>query len=328
MNKLNVMIKPKVSIIIPAFNASDFIDEAVYSVLNQTYQNIEIIIIDDNSTDDTFLKAKKLENTFPELIKVYTNKGKGACAARNFAFTKSTGDYIQYLDADDLLHPSKIENQLRLFKQYGNKIVCSAEWGRFYDSIESVVWSNQLVNKNYDAPINFLVDSWNGKGMMAVHCWLVPRALIKKAGKWNDNLIINQDGEFFSRVLLNAKAIISCKNAKVFYRSGISSSITEKNKFSYIKAKSLLLSFDLYIENCRDYMDRTEVKKGIAQNYLIFMYQFYPLYPDLLKRAEEQFIELGFRKMWPVGGRRFNSLSNLIGFKNALRIVYLIKKIK
>jgi len=318
----------KVSIIIPAFNAAAYIEETVASVLNQTYNEIEIIIIDDYSTDNTWSILTKLEEKHLSFIKVFKNYGKGACAARNYGVALSCGDYIQYLDADDVLHPLKIATQLQLFKEFGNEIVCSGIWGRFYDAIENVKWEHQFINKDYNKPIEWLVDSWGGKGMGQTSVWLTHRSLIEKAGKWNESLSINQDGEFFSRVLINAKAIKFCKESKVYYRSGNLESISQQNKLSLKKASSLLKSLELYQKNCKDYLELEIVKKGLAQNYLSFIYQFYPLFSDLQKRAEKNFFNLGYKKMWPTGGKSFMKIAKIIGFKNALKLRAITSKIK
>ena len=106
----------KVSVIIPVFNAQEYINETINSVIKQTYEgSIEIIIIDDHSTDNSFQIVREFES---DSIIVKKNPKKGACAARNYGFQLSTGDYIQYLDADDLLSKNKIRSQMELLMKY------------------------------------------------------------------------------------------------------------------------------------------------------------------------------------------------------------------
>ncbi|MCG8404205.1 MAG: glycosyltransferase, partial [Phycisphaerales bacterium] len=100
--------KPLVSILIPCFNNEDFVAEAIDSALAQTYPNIEVIVIDDGSTDG----SAKLLASYGDRIRWKTVANGGACAARNEALRMSHGEYIQFLDADDLLMPEKIERQL------------------------------------------------------------------------------------------------------------------------------------------------------------------------------------------------------------------------
>jgi glycosyltransferase involved in cell wall biosynthesis len=98
----------KVSVIIPAYNKADFTVRAVESVLKQTYRNIEIIVIDDGSTDNTKEKLK----CFGEKVKYINKENGGACSARNFGINQSTGEYIALLDCDDIYYPDKIERSV------------------------------------------------------------------------------------------------------------------------------------------------------------------------------------------------------------------------
>ena len=98
-----------VSILIPAYNADQWVANTIRSALNQTWREKEIIVVDDGSTDRTLEIARKFES---KSVKVVTQENCGASAARNRAYSQSQGDFIQWLDADDLLHSRKIEAQL------------------------------------------------------------------------------------------------------------------------------------------------------------------------------------------------------------------------
>jgi glycosyltransferase involved in cell wall biosynthesis len=99
----------KVSVIIPAFNKADFTVKAVESVLGQSYNNIETIVVDDGSTDDTQDKLK----VFGDRIIYFLKENGGACSARNFGIKQATGEYIALLDCDDIYYPEKIEKSVK-----------------------------------------------------------------------------------------------------------------------------------------------------------------------------------------------------------------------
>src|SRR5258708_4364352 len=101
-------MKPLVSILIPAYNAQKWIVATIESAIAQTWGRKEIIIVDDGSTDQTLAVARRFAS---KDILVVTQKNQGASAARNHAFSLSQGDYIQWLDADDLLSANKIAKQ-------------------------------------------------------------------------------------------------------------------------------------------------------------------------------------------------------------------------
>lgn len=308
------MAPKKVSILIPLYNSAEYITETIESTLKQTWPNIEIIIVDDGSTDDSYAIAKSYAS---DKTKVYQQTNSGACTARNLAFNLSTGDYIQYLDADDLLAPAKIEQQILLLSQHKPNTVASGIWGRFYNDLSDVRWEQQSINKNYPTPINWLMDSWNGLGMAQTSVWLIPRHLIEQAGPWNTSLKLNQDGEFFSRVIMQASSIVFCGEAKVYYRSGNTDSVSQSNK-SEAKAASLLRSYRLYQENVKAHCNNINVRKALGNNYLNFMYQYHACFPELSATAASYFKALNVGKMWPVGGKYFKQLVNVIGLKNAL----------
>lgn len=104
------MTSPLVSILIPCYNAAPHLKQCIESALNQTYTNKEIILLDDGSTDESLAIA----SNFGNLITVKSQPNKGCGSARNRLFELSKGEWIQYLDADDYLLPSKIAGQLKV----------------------------------------------------------------------------------------------------------------------------------------------------------------------------------------------------------------------
>src|SRR6266404_9653868 len=122
-------MKPLVSILIPAYNAEPWIADTIQSALGQTWARKEIIVVDDGSTDRTLSVARRSAS---KSVSVVTQKNQGAAAARNKAFEICQGDYIQWLDADDLLSPDKIAKQMEAAEQRQSKrILFSSAWGYF-----------------------------------------------------------------------------------------------------------------------------------------------------------------------------------------------------
>ena len=107
INKENI----KISVILPTFNRGNLIEKSIKSVLNQTFNNIEILIIDDGSNDNTKDIIKNIDDKRIKYIKLVKNKG--ACNARNVGIKKARGEYITFQDSDDILYPFKLEKQLK-----------------------------------------------------------------------------------------------------------------------------------------------------------------------------------------------------------------------
>jgi len=111
--ELGAMIEDMVSTIIPVYNRSEMLREAVESVLTQTWRPVEIIIVDDGSTDDTAQAAEELKAKHPDNIRVLRQRNAGPGVARQLGFELSRGEFIQFLDSDDLLMPRKFELQVQ-----------------------------------------------------------------------------------------------------------------------------------------------------------------------------------------------------------------------
>lgn len=109
--------KPLVSVVMPAYNAEAFIEEAIQSVLNQTIKNLELIIIEDHSPDGTKAAASAMAQT-DERIRLFCNaRNMGVAESRNRGIDNSRGEYIAFLDSDDIWHPDKLEKQLKLIEE-------------------------------------------------------------------------------------------------------------------------------------------------------------------------------------------------------------------
>lgn len=130
-------MKPLVSILIPAYNAESTIAATLRSAVAQTWERKEIIIVDDGSTDGTFDVARQFES---QSVSVLRQNNQGAAAARNTAFSLCHGDYIQWLDADDLLAPMKIERQLTSLRETDSRRVLLRQWR------DSIIGPGRLVS--------------------------------------------------------------------------------------------------------------------------------------------------------------------------------------
>lgn len=112
--------EPLVSVIIPVFNGARFLGEAIESILAQTYRNFEVVVVDDGSTDGT----REVADAYP-LIRYVSQEHRGTAAARNCGVRSSTGEFIAFLDADDLWMPDKLSLQMQAFAAEPNLAIVS-----------------------------------------------------------------------------------------------------------------------------------------------------------------------------------------------------------
>ena len=311
---------PLVSVCIPCYNSEQYIAETINSLLSQTYKNIEIIVADDGSLDGT---VHVLEGIKDERFKYFRQPKRGAAAARNEAYKISVGAFIKFMDADDLLSEACIENQL--FKIIEKPwCIASAKWGRFYnDDLSNFRLTSEKVWKDLpgiDWLINSLMDT--GANMMQPGIFLVPRNIIEKAGLWNEALSLIDDFDFMVRVISNSSYVLFCEEAVLMYRSGLPNSLSAKNSDKHMESayNSLRLGVDCILKVRNDAVSR----QACANTYKRWSYNFYPFHKDLYNKLENEIDKLGGSEVNIIGGKLFNVLSKLLGWKMAKKFKIFI----
>src|SRR5271155_621050 len=250
-------MKPLVSILIPAYNAEQWITESLHSAIAQTWPRKEIIVIDDGSTDRTAEVARRFAS---KEVKVVSIPNGGLSAAVNHAIRLSQGDYIQELDSDDILSPDKIERQLAALREGDSKrLLLSSPWAYFhYRTSRASFIPNSLWHDL--SPVEWLLRKMGENLHMQNATWLVSRELIEAAGPWDERLQYDQDGEYFARVLLASAGTRFVPEGRIYYR------ISGSNRISYIgdsdeKKNSLFISMMLHIQYLRSLEESERVRR-------------------------------------------------------------------
>lgn len=271
-----------VSILIPAYNAEEWIADTIRSAVAQTWQRKEIIVVDDGSSDRTAAVARRFAS---KEVAVVPTKNQSAAAARNHALQLSQGDYIQWLDADDLLAPDKIERQLAALREVdGRRILLSSAWGSFNYRTSRARFTATSLWQNL-SPVDWLVRKMGENLHMQTATWLTSRELTEAAGPWDTRLISDDDGEYFCRVLLASEGTRFVPEARVFYR------ITSSNRWSYVgtsdkKKDALLLSMKLHIQYLRSLEESERVRKACLAYMQTWYVNFYPERPDIVAELQ------------------------------------------
>jgi glycosyltransferase involved in cell wall biosynthesis len=306
-------LKPLVSILVPAFNAERWIADTLRSATSQTWERKEIIVVDDGSTDQTLAIARQFER---DGILVVTQNNEGAAAARNKAFSLSHGDYIQWLDADDLLAPDKISRQIDVLDQgLSQRTLLSSGWApffyRYYRAafVPTALWCDL-------SPQEWLLRKLEQNLHMQTATWLVSRDLTETAGPWDTRLLVDDDGEYFCRILLASDGVHFVPNARVYYRQPGSGSLSYVGR-SERKMVAQWKSMELHISYLRSLEDSDRVRAACVkylQNWLIY---FYPERPDLVKKAEEMARDLGGRLETPRLSWKYSWIRAIFGWNLA-----------
>lgn len=316
---------PLVSVLIPCYNAQDYLAETLDSVISQTYRNLEVIIVDDGSTDlsrQILLDYAKKD----ERIQLFFQPNKGPSAARNKAFEISKGEWIQYLDADDLLNPFKIEGQLSSALECKQKDV--VVYGDIYTLDQSGVikHKNNFPNIDFYDPLDFIFYDSIHFGSTGLH--LFPRHIIEANEEWEEKINIYEDLDFFCRAISKAQIVKYAQGTIFFYRIGHNkNSLTNQKKYFLsdaswymVKKISLLLFSKIHAANI-------EYKRQIARFVLRWMWNVYPELPSERALALKLIDELGFSPKELNISAKSNFFLNILGLRITLFFLFFYKKI-
>lgn len=319
-------MKPLVSVIVSCYNAEKYIAQTLESLINQTYSNLEIIVVNDGSKDNSESLVKAFADN---RIKYFSQENKGQCAALNTGFRHSSGKLIKFYDADDVLDKDVIEGQVNALTGLNDDCISFIEWRRFYnDKLPSSINLKDPHTIHKDCtPIQYI--TWKEQPPM-VQCglWLLPRNLLLKAGLWDERLSLINDTEFFTRIFKHTKLLKFSDNGYTFYRTNINDASLSKD-ISAKGIKSAILSIDLSAKWLLQIENSERIKKIIVKGYVTILEWAFPkhkMYVSLVERRLKQFPAeyVAFTK----AGKTYNALMKLFGWKTANRMAKWYGKLK
>lgn len=306
-------MKNLVSILIPAYNAEKTLPETLRSALSQTWQAKEIIVVDDGSRDNTADEARRFAS---KNVLVVKTPNAGSAAARNHALSLCQGNYIQWLDADDLLAPDKIEKQLKALKEEdGPKTLLSGPWAPFYyrtnqaHFVENSLWHDL-------SPVDWLIRKMGENLHMQTGTWLTSRELTEAAGPWDPRMVVDDDGEYYCRVLLAAERTRFVRDAKVFYRVSPSTRVSHIGS-SDKKKDAQWISMQLHIQYLRSLEDSERVRVACLKYLSTWYPAFYPERQDLMAEAQKLAAQLHGKLQEPRLRQRYAWIRPFVGWKAA-----------
>lgn len=282
-----------VSVIIPVYNRAELVRETVESVLEQTYRNLEVILINDGSTDHSLEIIQGLQKEHPDIIKVITQENQGQIAARNRGIGEAHGRYIAFLDSDDLWVPDKLEQQIPLFKK---------GVGLVYGSVELIDGTGKNIGYDHCDPAvqgdiyhHLLV-----KNRMTGGSVVVLKAALDEVGLFDPEFKAAENWDLWIRICRNYEARLvnkpvvkyrlhdsnMSKNVQLMQdakRQIISKHCDRFSSDAKIAHYSKLAEADLYYKLGVNYFSRNEFRRA-AKNFVRVMW-ISPTYEDSLIRC-------------------------------------------
>lgn len=229
------MKKATVSVIIPTYNRETLIGRAIYSVLKQTYQDFEIIVVDDGSTDHTEDVIRQLQNKEKSITYIKNKKNKGAAAARNTGIREAKGKYIAFQDSDDEWLPGKLEKQMKMFEKAPIEIgVIYTGFWRIERDKKVYIPSDKIIKKEGDIHLELLKGNF-----ITTQSIVVRKECFRKAGMFDEDLPRLQDWELVLR--LSKYYHFKCIDEPLLVSHHSPDSISANNE-ALIKAYELIIN--------------------------------------------------------------------------------------
>jgi glycosyltransferase involved in cell wall biosynthesis len=312
-------LKPVISIIMPVYNAEAYVAGAITSVLSQSFEAFELILVNDGSTD----RSEEIISSFKDsrIVRVH-QQNQGQVAASNKGIKLAQGDYIKFLDADDLLNVTHLESQLKVLNGGYNKLA-SCQWAYFYENVEKAVFKKEQTHRDYANPMDWFYDSHHfDSGMLGAWLWLIPRSILEKAGYWNEKLSLNNDFDFSARLLEASEGVKFAESAKLYYRKGNLNALTHsKSRKAY---ESALLTTELAMQTILGCENSRRMQKLFADRFQSWIFEIYPKYQDIVTQMEKHVQSLGGSKKKPDGGKMFQLLNLIFPWKWVKWIQYFL----
>ena len=310
-----------VSIVVPCYNAERFLPETLESALLQTYPHTEIIVIDDGSTDGT-----------AEIIRAYAGRvtaefgpNRGASAARNRGTALARGEFIQYLDADDLLPPDAIEHRVAAMRKSGADVAYS-DWEKLVELERGIFDIREKIARRIEdvhpiLQIALITDFWAPPAAVTYR-----RTLVEKIGGWKEWLPIIQDARFLQDAGLVGGRFVYSPGIGARYRVHRETSLSRRSAAAFV-ADVFRNACDLQaIFEAKGTMNAEE-RHALAQiyNYAArsLFFQDRAAFRDCVVRLYS--VEPHFAAKWP----KIASLaSQLLGFRAAGSLLSLLSRLR
>lgn len=199
---------PTVSVVIPTYNRSTLLVRAVESVLGQSFKDFEIIVVDDASTDDTYSVVRSFRD--PRIVYVRNDSNKGVSASRNVGISLSKGEFVAFLDSDDVWLPSKLDKQLLLFSG-------DSDIGMVYTGEVFVNERGEKIREMVPKYRGYIFNVLLGKNFISPSSVMVRREVFYRVGLFNEELSYREDYELWLRIAKKYKVDAVCEPLTIRY---------------------------------------------------------------------------------------------------------------
>lgn len=296
-----------VSVLIPCYRAARWIADAIDSCLSQTYEDIEIIVVDDGSDDNSVEVVKR----YGDKVVLCVQEHNGANCARNCAIALSSGAFVQFLDADDYLLPNKIANQVTCLQESGKDVVYG-DWRYQFHESDGSVWLGAVdISGEQEDILCSLLSGW----WVAPNSLLFRRSAVDRTDGWDEALEAAQDRDFFLSVVMGGASVIYQSSCDSIYRRHGNTSISQSSRERW------LLNHKLVCEKAERRLSAEkrltpEYRSALARSYFFLARDYYSRDRQAAIQLHDkvQVLEPAFR---PSHSKVYDFLYQAFGFETA-----------
>ena len=304
---------PTISVVIPCYNVEGLIDSTIQSVLDQTYKPVEILCIDDGSTDGTLRELKNLRDDGAPIY-VDSHPNQGASATRNKGLDMASGDYICFLDADDLLEPEKLEHQATLLAQKDTwpDLVAGGSRRVFLDEPER---KPQTDSVNPDPWIGLILSTL---GTTCSNLWKA--SFVRSICGWNEDVGPSDDAELMFRMLKQGARVLHDPEIHTVLRRR-EHSLSNRDKVESARAW-LVLRREIYAYLSENELLTEKREEALLRTVFFRLHFLHDEDPAFARKMHRQLIPKDYRPTdpWLGLGRVYNLLYEFFGFSRAERL--------
>jgi glycosyltransferase involved in cell wall biosynthesis len=315
--------KDLVSIIIPCHNQERFLPACLESIANQEYRPLEVIIIDDGSTDGTSQVMNDFQSVQMNGIEVkclYQTK-QGAQRARNQGCKQARGEYFQFFDSDDILCSAKLIEQVMAFKNNSEVDVVYGDGQYLVNFHENDPVKGRVISIGPSADMieSLLFGYW-----VPPFAYLSRRSAVQRCGPWDNKLEVLQDFEYFLRMALQGCRFHYRQGITGYYRKHSFSSISERSSTLSGRTRQRILAQAENFLRTQDELNEQRIR-AMVENYRRIARGVYPIDNECFNRSHSDILRL-FPDYLPKK-RRARILSSIFGFRNYEKFAALISNI-
>ena len=325
-----------ISFIIPVYNSSKYIKDCVYSITNQTYKNIEVLLIDDGSTDNSLQICKELQSV-DKRIKVIHKKNGGTSSARNVGLKETKGEYVTFIDNDDFWNNDKVLEEIVSQLEDSHADVLTFDTSEYYENQDKYIYStkickrSEIVGKSKSDALKTLIS----RGLLYRAVWtkVIKTSIIKTNKLFFPEGMRNEDTDWTADLLLVAKTYDYYEKKFHIYRKGHELAQTSKpiSKSIFDDLTNILIKHFKKSEKIDDNNFKEVYLSFLAYPFSVWMGQsmfFYKENPNIINNMKKYSYILNYDLDKNV--KKVKIVNKIFGFKNTCRLLnyYLKRKYK